>query len=175
MQAPLHSLEQDAGPSSLGKPLGTSRAHVCSIRHLHAEICFHKDCRTQKELFCLFWLAFLSHTATVKQDVSLQLPFRAHTSPLSAMVTVWTRSWRQKWSTLPTSEAVFRIHKAPFIVLWEEWNGREAQLLLTNLSNHVTMLQQGCAQPGRDYGNILISHGSQERSFICPTTSMHLI
>lgn len=37
------------------------------------------------------------------------------------------------------------------------------------------MLQQGFAQPSKDHGNILISHGSQERSFIHPTTSRHLI
>ena len=75
------------GAGCLSKPpwqaLGDlqSTCTVCSIRHLHAESCFHKDSRIQKELFCLFWLAFLSHTASLKQEVSVPLPFRVHTSP----------------------------------------------------------------------------------------------
>lgn len=65
----------------LESPCGLPENIRCMQCHFHAESCFHKDCRIQKELFRLFWPAFLPHTATVKQEVSLPLPFRAHTSP----------------------------------------------------------------------------------------------
>lgn len=76
---------------------------------------------------------------------------------------------------IPTGNAALRLHKVPFFFFLQgEWGGEgpTQQLLLTNLSGHVFILQQGFAQLNRDHGNILTSNDFQEWTCIYSKTSV---
>lgn len=104
----LHSLKQGASPSPLGKPLGTPREHKLCAVSVPCWKLFPLRLQNSKRplLPLLLVLTGLPVSYSVKQEISLPLPFRAHTSPPKCHVD----SIDKKLETNRTVSRFFWIH-----------------------------------------------------------------